>query len=289
LSDTFKNTCDFLNKYSERIWNRIRLARRRKQRVSETTITENLIFDFWCHGKEDSLAIEIYEAKDEASNGNDLEIYIETTKGFLMMVCQAKIIDKANKYAGLNHKVGSEYQIDLLIKYGRKMGAMPFYLFYNYVDVFSMGEALRQQTKYRSAQFGLTCCQAEYIKGNFYRAAVGDTTKTRVTKPKFSDLHPLFASPLAEKIEIFSNDYLAGMLDDIGNLFGENPVKFYSRDQITNNNGWDDLLPYGKIGFVETEKKQPVVKKATALEGFNPKYRILLVKEVQRHGLFRIS
>ena len=76
--------CDFFIASSIKVWNRIRFVRSRNNRISGTTITENLLFDFWHAAETDRLRVKLYEAKKEYLNGNDFELFIETSKGFVI-------------------------------------------------------------------------------------------------------------------------------------------------------------------------------------------------------------
>jgi hypothetical protein len=63
----------FLQLYSVQTWNKIGFVRRKKGlKISETTITQNLIFDFWQLAAASKLPVELYESKNEKANGNDL-------------------------------------------------------------------------------------------------------------------------------------------------------------------------------------------------------------------------
>jgi protein tyrosine/serine phosphatase len=63
------DTLEFLYQYGSHIWEQMRFSRVRNQRISETTITENLIFDFWCQAKKDHLPVEIYRQKQKNRTG----------------------------------------------------------------------------------------------------------------------------------------------------------------------------------------------------------------------------
>jgi len=42
------------------------------------------VFDCWLAAKTSSWGIKVYESLDEKANGNDLELAIETTKGYML-------------------------------------------------------------------------------------------------------------------------------------------------------------------------------------------------------------
>jgi hypothetical protein len=67
LKELYKNI-------SSSIWDRIPFSYSMGFRYSEVTITENLLFDIYKFNiNNPSLAINIFEAKNEKANGNDLE------------------------------------------------------------------------------------------------------------------------------------------------------------------------------------------------------------------------
>jgi hypothetical protein len=117
---TTVNICDFFKEQSHLVWKRIEFARKLNLRISETTITEELLFRFWRGYYDKKNPIRIFEAKAEHKNGNDLEIFVKTLRGFILLVCQAKITDNKGTYKYFFHKVSGKLQIKLLSDYARK-------------------------------------------------------------------------------------------------------------------------------------------------------------------------
>ena len=127
--------CTWSRLVSALIWERIGFVRYRKGiKITETTVTQNLVFEFWLSAKSRSLPIEIYESKNEKSNGNDFEIFLETPKGFILLPVQCKIISKTDKYNSINHNTAGVDQIDLLLNYAQKKKGIAAYFLYNYFD-----------------------------------------------------------------------------------------------------------------------------------------------------------
>lgn len=281
LDDTFK----LLYQYGSRIWERMRFTRGRNQRISETTITENLIFDFWYQAKKDQLPVEIYEAKAEKQNGNDLEVFLETSKGYLLTAFQAKILSKKGKYPNISHRVGDAYQIDLLIDYAKRKGGQACYLFYNYHEDSGYYGKLEESGKYEYRQFGLTACNAELVRLKFFKSmAMG---KTRVRIPTFEDLHPLHAFPLSEMIRILTDDSAMEVFEELAEMVNL-PIIYYSREDIDEAYGWNEMEPGGKISGIPIRQTVDFPKHDLQ-RGFKPKYRIVLSKERVTGGLYRVS
>lgn len=279
------DTLNFLYEYGSRIWERMRFSRVRNQRISETTVTENLIFDFWYQAKKDHLPVEIYEAKSEKQNGNDLEVFIETSKGYLLTAFQAKILSKKGKYPNISHKVGDAYQIDLLVDYAKRRGGQACYLFYNYHEDPAYYEKLEETGKYKYQQFGLTACNAELVKLKFFKTIA--TGKTRVKIPAFESLHPLHAFPLSEMLRILTDESAMEIFEELAEMVNL-PIIYYSRADIDEAYGWDEMEPRGKISGIPM-RESPYIPKHNLQQGFNPKYRIILSKESVSGGLYVLS
>ncbi|MEO7214956.1 hypothetical protein [Mucilaginibacter sp.] len=280
-------TSVFLYEYASRVWHRIHFARERNQRISETTVTENLIFDFWYKNKNGNAAIEIYEAKDEKRHGNDLEIFIETRRGYLLMACQAKILNKQNKYPNISHKVGDIYQIDLLLEYAKNKGGLASYLFYNYTFDHDTLDRLEATGKYKHAQFGLTACNAELIKLKFFKPGANALGKQRVKIPKFEDIHPLHGFPLPEMIRILRDETALDTIEELANYI-DIPITYYAKKEITGDYHWEPLVAPSKISGI-TARTKTFSPQNQLKPGFNPKYRIVLPINKQSYRLYSVS
>ena len=124
---------------SSSIWDRIPFSYNIGFRYSEVTITENLLFDIYKFSIDNpSLAINIFEAKNEKANGNDLELCLEIEPNkYVILVIQAKkLYFTTQKYRSISHKVNDKYQIELLEDYAKREKAIPLYMFYNYAPDF---------------------------------------------------------------------------------------------------------------------------------------------------------
>jgi hypothetical protein len=125
--------CNWSKFFSASVWGRIGFCRLvAKMNVYETSITQELVYQFWQLARHFKLPIELFQSKDEKANGNDLEIGIQTKHGYFRVPCQAKIVGKNSRYAAFLHKVRGVYQLDALLAYGRKVRGLPLYLMYNF-------------------------------------------------------------------------------------------------------------------------------------------------------------
>lgn len=291
----FKNNptlCNWLKYYSIEVWNRIGFVRRAKRgRISETTITENLIYEFWKLATASRFPIQIYEAKNEKVNGSDIEIFVETDKGFLFLPCQAKILYDNDKYMAISHKVGNNDQIQLLIDYANKKEGIPFYLLYNFSLDKTLYEGLPK--KISSSDISLYGCSmigADFIN-RFYRHGRTDNNGNKEWLiPKFHNLNPTPAFPFHSLIcslqTLGADEWIASKKMIIGDV----KHKFYSRQEFVKNDYWVDLAPLPSIGFVVNENLDFAPENGNELERstfFSPQYRIVFPKERRRSKLFR--
>lgn len=178
------------------VWDRMKFASETNSKISETTLTENLLFminKYRSNSKDKS--IRIYESKDEKANGNDLEIYLEISKNkYILLVIQAKkLYTKEQKYKAINHKIGANYQIDLLENYANSKNGLPLYLLYNFSP-----NCIFKNKKH----FGCTLIDALQIKKDYY-----PKSSMHWKIPSFNDLHKCNA-------RLYEN------------LFRENPFRF---------------------------------------------------------------
>jgi hypothetical protein len=87
------NLNNFLNFFSVSIWDRIKFTRKHNGlKIYETTITQNFLYQIKLSIPSNESCFHMFESKNEKTNGNDLEIFIETSKGYIFFPTQAKII-----------------------------------------------------------------------------------------------------------------------------------------------------------------------------------------------------
>jgi len=277
--------------YSSLVWNKIGFCRNGNRfKIGETTVTQNLVFDFWLMAKTATFPIEIFESSDERANGNDLEIFVETRRGYFLIPTQAKIIKKGSNYPSIKHKVGGIDQVDLLLNYAKTKGAVPMYLFYNYVDWYSLSQRLKNFDHFDCDQYGCSFVPAQYIKDNFQNKKKTRQGTTSWVIPNFYDLHPNIATPFHILFDLNKESLLL----DICNVpFVEGQeIKFYSRDEIYDDLQWKNLAPPPSIGRITPNAKE-YGKMKTELSSkqhqFNPRFRIMLSVEKRETAIYEVS
>lgn len=206
--------CNLFKFIASETWNRLAFAYARRERsLYETTLTQNLVFTIQSFVQEyPNLNIEILEAADEATNGNDLELILRfpaENKEFYAAI-QAKKIDRNGRYYKLEHG----RQIEHLIAYADSNNAMPLYLLYNSVA--------KPQFPYPNVQeWGCSLISAHYLRDNYYQkrwfTAKNGQGTWKWKFPHFYDLHPTHALPWhqlvceIEKIESLESRFSSEM------------------------------------------------------------------------------
>jgi hypothetical protein len=265
-----KTLFELLREQSCETWERIGFARTRKGlRIFETTITQNIIFNI--HQQNPSQFV-IYEATDEKTNGNDIELFIETEKGFLFLAIQSKIIYKTNDYRKMDH--GNQHCN--LMDYAFSRGGIPFYLLYNYSNKFTIVDKSVCGIPCVEKDFGCTLITADFIRENYYaKQKMNKKGELKWKVPCFSDLHPAPAIPWFILANCFSNNInyyslLEILLSDIQSInFPQ--LKIYKLKDIMDNNDW--------LHFTSISDKKESYGTAEEYQGseiYSPKFRFVL-------------
>jgi len=121
--------CDFFRAQSQYVWDRIGFARKMNLRISEVSVTEQLLYHFYSAYRQLDLPIRIFESTEEHRNGNDIEVLFRTIQGYVLFACQAKIAYKNGNYQSFHHKVAGRRQIDILSEYTPNYTAALLYIF----------------------------------------------------------------------------------------------------------------------------------------------------------------
>lgn len=295
-------TCAFLRSFSMRTWLHLKLVREQAFRFHETTITQNLVKDFWIESRLYHLPVKIYESTKEHVNGNDLEILIETVLGYIMLPVQVKVIKENNKYSGIAHVVRGKPQIDLLIDYAAKRKGIPAYLFYNYYDDYDFYDYVYGGSSPCCVEeFGCTIGSAVGIRDYFFER--NGLWKWQV--PTFEDLHmPVrFATPLhwvfGELLNAGHKDL--GWLNDLQPPLED--IHYYSAKELAEDTFWREMFPPAKISGIpdqplmgdpmESVLKSPPEKSYTQryiaeeLSTFTPQYRIVISRKKEKTGIVK--
>ncbi len=279
----------WLQLYCVQTWNKIGFARNRKGlKINETTITQNLVFDFWLLAAESNLPIELYESKNEKANGNDLEIIVETDKGFLLFPCQAKIIQKNNSYSTIHHKNKSRsaYQMDMLLNYANRNKGIPIYLFYNIYSNYKRCYQIEEEVGFPLDYFGCSIISTNYLKENFPVKKKNEKGKTVI--PSFEDLHPFIALAIHD----FFKDVQARDINQLLNFIGhsQNDIHYYTEAELQNDKLWKDMAPLPAIGFIIDEEKHKTLLNLLGnkvIPVFNPRFRIIITKTRRQMEIVR--
>lgn len=273
---------NWLCMFARSSWERIEYARNNEHiHLFETTLTQNMVFEFHQFGKEQFWPIRIYESKKERVNGSDLEIVYHTKIGYLTLYCQCKIADKDLKYAAINHKSGNKLQIELLIEHAVNFGGIPIYLFYNYCANTNYNEKLQRLWRIPVQNFGCSIADAYYIYKEFFRPR----SPTRPVTLRFEDVHLNGLSyPFVALERFYLPEFIKEYIERHGPYFTPGPYLNWtgenSSDFFTQAVGWDYWEPIkpssaaiGKIELPINPSNSIIHQQENAV--FAPKYRIL--------------
>jgi hypothetical protein len=273
---TTRSLCDWSRFFSAAIWEKIEFCRSTaKFNIYETTITQDLIYQFWQLAQRKSVPIYLYQSRDEKANGNDIEIYRQTSKGYMLFACQAKIVNKNGRYPAIRHQVNGTYQIDLLLKYAQRMAGIPLYLLYNHHLDPIENSKLESRHKVPIHELGCSLFPAETLKSKYWNAS-----KKRLSTPKFIDLHQNEAVPLSTLFCPLVNNSLFESLQ-----VQPSKLRLYEESELFDQRNWEDMLPLGKIGRISSsEERFTQGIKQIPIPSFNPRFRILLPIERRPRG-----
>lgn len=278
----FPTLCNFLQLVAYDTWQRVKFGRTRNGfKVFETTITQNILYEFrfYCD-LFPMIPMRMFEAINEPLNGNDIELIIQTSQGFIIAPLQAKIIYNTDNYPAMEHS----NQINDLITYANSVGGVPLYLLYNFYsdNTFNPNGNLCG-IKLTKEQFGCSLVSAHYLLNNFAFNRIDRNGNSKWTIPTFTELHPSVAIPwfvlgccrnsvtsTLDTINLINNSQKTG-------VGLEQKITTYKYEDLFNGANWKPLelkgLNFSK-DFIESENKK-----------FTPKYRIVLGFDEQKQNL----
>ena len=164
--NNYPTLCNFLQLLAYDTWQRVEFGRTRNGfKVFETTITQNILYEFCVYTDIfPEIPMRIFEAVNEPLNGNDIELIIQTSQGYIIAPLQAKILYSSDDYKAMEH--GN--QINDLITYAASVGGTPLYLLYNYCsDPMFKHSANLCGIPFTKEQFGCSLVSANYLLNNF--------------------------------------------------------------------------------------------------------------------------
>jgi len=280
LFQSNKTLLDYLNWFSVYVWENLRFSAESQKdfipKVGETELTNYLVRDLARTLKEGKIAlpIRLFHAKDEKTNGQDIEIVIQIDKDkYVLLACQAKIlyVDKVKnnliaKYSALGHEVGEKKtpQINLLTEYAKKEKCFPVYLLYNYTEY-------KIPTVSEIYLYGCSLLNAIYLKEK--------CTFFELSKQTFQDLHPP-ASPFQDLTKIKD-------LDSLKTLFGEATmdysIKTYTLKELLLKGKWVEIAPSLSESIKRftgaNDLEKIILTQKEAQNTFNPTFRIIITQD----------
>jgi hypothetical protein len=275
--------CEFLLNQGLKAWNMIKFYRDRNDRISETTITEQLIYEIESGIDDHKYPIRLFESRKENVNGNDLEIFINTANGYILLPCQSKITNREYKYEKFWHTVNEARQISLLCNYAKSLGGIPAYLLYNYIPREAQSDAFKKII--HQERYGITFTEAT----PFLNVMKGiHLSGTPLKAPTFNSLHPHPAKPLHMVVCDLINQ-----LVNVNSFAINYDLTYYTISQITQDRDWERTRR-GTIGFIQPGdwKKKSVRSAVSEPENpFRPKYRVILGDDTATNEgrLYRLS
>jgi hypothetical protein len=304
------NLCDLFKLLSIETWKRIEYAYLKPGiKVFETTLTQNLIFTINAYNDQYGLNIEVLEAVDENTNGNDLELVIRYpaygTEFYAPI--QAKKIYRTGRYHSMDHGA----QINSLRKYATNKVAIPLYLLYNFS---SATNDRKTGVPSPPELLGCTIIGADHLHTNYYNKRTvlhRDGTSGLAWKiPRYEDLVPTPSfcwhelvcphSPL-DLFKRFQQKQLVfhSSIDNVADLLWANSnyqLGFHEINTFRTDESWINIkelsvpslegwiverpLIYKADGFDElNEKKLKRTERERSYPNFSPKSRIILTKQ----------
>lgn len=271
----------WLNSFSVNTWERIEFVRTRNRlKIFETTVTQNLLFEITKLSEAIRLPIKMYESVSERTNGNDLEILLQTKKGYILFPCQAKIIYPHDRYQQLAHVVGGREQINLLIEYAKDKGGIPMYLFYSYCSNQKWHKEVQNLIPFDIRYYGCSLVNAETIKSKFCEPDKANNEYIKWQIPTFRDIHPQLAEPLFVLGDSENRFLSVGeLIKKVAKTDANGNERVYSEEEIREDPAWRELVPSAQIGRTNEERENRNRFVQGDEEGFNPKFRFVFTTE----------
>ena len=258
--------CDEMKRLSVETWERIGFARTRSGlKIYETTITQNLLYSLqkFSEFSKTTAEVQMFEAINEARNGNDIEIFLQVGKSYIYLPAQAKILYKNEKYPAMEH--GD--QIRDLINYAKSKHGYPLYLLYNFA----------KSAPVSHKRYGCTLVAADYL----YNTFAYKTKKKKWIIPSYTDLHPDIGEPweilACDKLNKIDELFLTSLKRE---LVPENcgNIKEYTLDEVLHHPSWEKLSLSREPEYRYPINAEEGPDKDGNL-GFAPKFRIVISPE----------
>jgi hypothetical protein len=286
--DSYLSICQFFEEQSKYVWNRVAFSRQMNIRISEISITEELLYRFHQAYLNLKIPVRLFESVDEHKNGSDVEILIKTKQGYLLLACQAKITYKTGKYKSFHHKVKGVPQIDLLRNYAKKKGGIAQYLFYNFIPDWRSPHKSSTDEAY-----GITTAPAELL---IHWMKHFDDKNKRLKVFGFKELHSALAFPFHFLIcSLLKDDKPEINWFPDANL---DSLIYYTEAEVGDNNTWRSITTPARIGFVDqtyssfsdlTGNGRSTLKQDGEIPDFKPKFRLVIGGDIAQNALYSME
>lgn len=280
---------NWLRDFSIETWDRICFTRTMNRgKVYEVTLTQNLVFQLYQQFHSQDLPFELWEALDERANGNDLELAIETPKGYMLVPCQAKIIKENLRYEELNHFSAGTMQIDSLLAYAKRHEAFPVYILYNYCNDWQYNNSKWGDNYDELSSNGCSIVSAQYLYDT-YRPLDTISGMYRWKIPSFQDLHPTHGIPLYLFVALLLRQaYLPFERWRYHQL--ENGPRFYSYEELDYYKKWDNLTPPPRLSGIKIKPEIDYLEPSNIdHRPFNPRFRIIIPQAKHRTKIVELQ
>ena len=159
---------------SEDTWIRLQQSQALEVRFGEETLTDILVLDFTKLAGRRRIKIFQIEKHEETRKGADLEIFLRISRGTCVRyVIQAKKLYSKHQYPHTKHqyphinaKAGKSgrFQIDVLEDYAKNVGAVPYYLLFNFVAHIQRTRHWHCRGQFDEKQLGCTLVPSRRVR-----------------------------------------------------------------------------------------------------------------------------
>lgn len=161
------SVAELFERLASQTWNRIEAATEIEFPLGEEGITEWNLLEIMIARLKNVKVVKVSKER-EAREGIDWEWWIGShSKGYWRYAIQAKKLCNSGRYDELRHTVNGNYQIDLLERYAKANQCIPFYCFYNHVDINNISEYWHCNYPLDQEQFGCTVVPIDVIRAAF--------------------------------------------------------------------------------------------------------------------------
>mgnify|MGYP000073250685 CR=1 FL=1 len=263
-----------LKKAAINTWERIGQSfRQQNVRISETTISENIVSYIYENCNLSQSYVQIFQSKNENLNGADLEFFIEFEQGYIHFPAQAKLMKSNYKYSKINYQNNNGYQIDSLLTYASAKNAFPIYLLYNFVDWKTLRNNNSGISFFTRKNYGVSIAYAKTVKALCTNTDTNQVTSWKI--PSFFNLNPKYTFPFHKMINKGIYNEPNGLHRQLQQLEIYPSLRKYDCRELEDDGKWRALIDYDSIGRSIHQENNKTIYEQHNYE-FRPKYRILI-------------